>query len=180
MRRTPSSSSSNDIQSRNTWWARARHNWNQVCNGGIGLGALALADEEPEACGRFLEAAVQSIRLPMAEFAPDGAWAEGPGYWDYATSYNVVFLAALESALGTDFGLSQMPSFSQTGLFPIYASGPTGRSFDYADAHASVIRAPQMFWLSRRFLVLIISFFSSHPRRATATPNRIRFKCSLW
>jgi len=25
------------------WWAKARHNWNQVCNGGIGLGALALA-----------------------------------------------------------------------------------------------------------------------------------------
>ena len=76
---------------------------------------------------------------------------EGPGYWDYATSYNCIFLAALESALGTDFGLSQMPGFSETGLFPIFASGPTGKSFDYADAHAGVIRAPQLFWLARRF-----------------------------
>jgi hypothetical protein len=29
----------------NNGWARARHNWNQVCNGGIGLGALALAGQ---------------------------------------------------------------------------------------------------------------------------------------
>lgn len=141
----------NDIQSRNTWWARARHNWNQVCNGGIGMGALAIADEAPGECGRFLAAAIKSLQLPMAEFAPDGAWGEGPAYWDYATSYNCVFLAALESAVGTDFGLSRMPGFSETGLFPIFASGPTGKSFDYADAHAGVIRAPQLFWLARKF-----------------------------
>lgn len=140
-----------DIQSRDTWWVRARHNWNQVCNGGIGMGALALADEAPEACGQFLERALKSIQLPMEEFAPDGAWGEGPGYWDYATSYNCVFLAALESALGTDFGLAQMPGFSRTGEFPMFASGPTGKSFDYADAHAGVIRAPQLFWLARKF-----------------------------
>lgn len=141
----------NDIQDRNTWWARARHNWNQVCNGGIGMGALALADEEPEVCGKFLEAALKSIQLAMAEFAPDGAWAEGPGYWSYATSYNCAFLAGLDSALGTDFGLSQMPGFSLAGMFPIFASGPTGKSFDYADAHASIIRAPQLFWFARKF-----------------------------
>ena len=141
----------NDVQARDTWWAVAHHNWNQVCNGGIGMGALALADEAPEECGRFLEAALKSIQLPMAEFAPDGAWAEGPGYWDYATSYNCVFLAALESALGTEFGLSKMLGFSQAGMFPIFASGPTGRSFDFADAHAEVIRAPELFWLARKF-----------------------------
>ena len=141
----------NDIQSKNTWWAKARHNWNQVCNGGIGMGALALADEEPAVCGQFLEAALKSIQLAMAEFAPDGAWAEGPGYWGYATSYNCSFLAGLDSALGTDFGLSQMPGFSLAGMFPIFASGPTGKSFDYADAHAGVIRAPQLFWFARKF-----------------------------
>jgi len=141
----------NDIHARRSGWSRARHNWNQVCNGGIGMGALALADEEPAPCGQFLEAALKSIQLPMAEYGPDGAWAEGPGYWNYATSYNVVFLAALESALGADFGLSAIPGFSEAGWFPIHASGPTGLSFDYADAHASVIRAPEMFWLARKF-----------------------------
>jgi hypothetical protein len=130
---------------------KMRHNWNQVCNGGIGMGALALADEVPEAAGEILHAALESLQLPMAEFAPDGAWKEGPGYWNYATDYNVVILAALESALGTDFGLSGMAGFADTGLFPIYLTGPLGRTLNYADGGDGLIRAPQMFWLARRF-----------------------------
>jgi hypothetical protein len=132
-------------------WSRATHNWNQVCNGGIGLGALALAEVEPELAGEFLSFSLRSLQLAMREFGPDGAWVEGPGYWKYATDYNVGYLAALESALGTDFKLSTIPGFDRTGLFPIYVSGPTGLSFNYADAGAGTIRAPQMFWLARRF-----------------------------
>ncbi|HID57468.1 TPA: DUF4962 domain-containing protein, partial [Candidatus Poribacteria bacterium] len=30
------------------WWARCNHNWNQVCNGGIGIGTLAIAEEIPD------------------------------------------------------------------------------------------------------------------------------------
>jgi hypothetical protein len=33
----------------------------------------------------------------MISYAPDGAWGEGPGYRDYATTYNVTMVAALES-----------------------------------------------------------------------------------
>jgi hypothetical protein len=87
----------------------------------------------------------------MTEFAPDGAWKEGPGYWNYATSYNVAFLAALNSALGTDFALSKMTGFRETGLFPIYLTGPIGRTFNYADGGDRTIRAPQLFWLARKF-----------------------------
>jgi len=133
------------------WWTRSEHNWNQVCNGGIGMGALALADVEPELAGEFLAAALKSIQLPMRRFAPDGAWDEGPGYWNYATSYNVIFLAALETALGTDFGLSHIPGFAEAGMFPIYITGPLGKTFNYADGGEGAIRAPQMFWLARRF-----------------------------
>jgi hypothetical protein len=115
------------------------------------MGALALAEVEPELAGEFLAAALPSIQLPMRRFAPDGAWDEGPGYWDYATRYNVVLLAALETALGTDFGLSQIPGFSEAGLFPIYVTGPLQRTFNYADGGEGTVRSPQMFWLARRF-----------------------------
>ena len=148
------------------WWTQARHNWNQVCNGGIGMGALALADVEPELAGEILEAALKSLQLAMAEFAPDGAWKEGPGYWNYATSYNVLLLAALDTALGTDFGLSEINGFSQTGLFPIYLTGPLGRTFNYADGGDQAIRAPQMFWLARRFNQPMYAWFE----RQAASP----------
>ncbi len=143
------------------WWTQARHNWNQVCNGGIGMGALALGEEEPELAGEILESGLKSLQLAMAEFAPDGAWKEGPGYWDYATFYNVVFLAGLQTALGTDFGLSRFSGFDQTGLFPIYLTGPLGRTFNYADGGDGAIRAPQMFWLARRFEQPVDAWFES-------------------
>lgn len=140
-----------EIYRKNSGWTRARHNWNQVCNGGMGMGALAMGEVLPAEAGEILAAALKSIQLPMGEYGPDGAWAEGPGYWNYATSYNVVFLAGLESALGTDFGLSKIPGFSEAGMFPIYATGPTGRTFNYADAGEGGIRSPALFWLARKF-----------------------------
>lgn len=133
------------------WWPKCSHNWSQVCNGGLVAGALAIADEEPALAGKILSLAIPSVRLPMAEFAPDGAWAEGPGYWDYATSYNVYLLAALDTALGTDFGLSKIEGFSLTGEFPQAMVSPLGTSFDFADAHGGPIVAPQLYWLARKF-----------------------------
>jgi hypothetical protein len=140
-----------DIHRKNSGWTRSRHNWNQVCNGGIGMGALALADAEPGFCGEFLTAALKSIQLAMREYGPDGAWVEGPGYWRYATQYNVIFLAALQTALGTDFGLGDIPGFREAGLFPLYLTGPLGRTFNYADGGDGTIRSPELFWLAQRF-----------------------------
>src|SRR5262249_30817290 len=71
------------------WWLRVTHNWNQVCNGGLTVGALAIADEEPELAERVIRRALDSIKLPMGSYSPDGGWDEGPAYWHYATSYTV-------------------------------------------------------------------------------------------
>jgi len=133
------------------WWARTHHNWNQVCNGGITLGALAVADEEPELAAYIVREACLSVQIAMRQFAPDGACVEGPGYWNYATRYNVLMLAGLDTALGTDFGLSGFEGFSVTGDFPIYCLGPTRRTFNFADAGDRQREAPQLFWLARKF-----------------------------
>jgi hypothetical protein len=132
-------------------WSRAVHNWNQVCNGGMATGALALAEDEPSLAAEILHAAATSLPRAMHEFRPDGGWGEGPGYWRYATEYNVYFLAALRTALGTDFGLAQMPGFGATGDFPIHIVGPSGETFNYADAGSGWSGAPQLFWLATVF-----------------------------
>src|SRR5205823_9064336 len=80
-----------------------------------------------------------------------GGCVEGPGYWNYATTYTVYYLAALQTALGTDFGYLKTPGLAETGLFRIHTIGPTGKSFNFADAKDGVAGAAQMFWLARAF-----------------------------
>ncbi len=133
------------------WWVRAHHNWNQVCNGGLIMGALALADEEPQLAAFIVSSALKSLPLAMASFAPDGGWNEGPGYWGYTVAYTVPLLAALESSLGTDFGVSQAAGFARTGDFRLAFTGPTGRTFNYADAGDGAGEFPALLWLARRF-----------------------------
>jgi hypothetical protein len=133
------------------WWTKVGHNWNQVCNGGIGVAALAIAEEKPEFTSKVLYEALTRIPEAMVHYGPDGGWNEGPGYWHYATSYNVYLLAALETALGTDFGLSEIEGFAEAGSFPIYMTGPAGKTFNFADGGDRPIRAPELFWLARRF-----------------------------
>ncbi len=136
---------------RHGWWTRAHHNWNQVCNGGLGLGALAIGDEEPEIAGRILHEALKRLPDAMALYAPDGGYHEGAGYWAYGTRYNVYILAALDTALGTDFGLSDYPAFDKAGDFPVHMCGPIGKVFNFADGGDGMVREPALLWLARRF-----------------------------
>ena len=149
-------------------FARVHHNWNQVCNGGMGIGALAIADTDPDLARDILHAVVRSLPLAMNEFAPDGAWNEGPGYWNYATMYNVAILAAMETALGTDFGLSRIPGFQETGYFPLYITGPLEKTFNYADGSETGFAASQLFWLSRRFNQPVLTWRQTQKAQPTA------------
>ncbi|MBI4579963.1 MAG: heparinase II/III family protein [Planctomycetes bacterium] len=133
------------------WWADAVHNWNQVCNGGMTVGALAIADEERAIAAEVIGFARRSIPRAMATFAPDGGWPEGPGYWNYATRYTAYYWAALNTALDNDFDLKSMPGFADTGLFRIHCEGPTGLAFNYADGGSTVGGSGQMMYFARLF-----------------------------
>jgi len=134
-----------------TWWAQSEFNWNQVCNGGMIIGALAIAETDPNYAEQIIPAAVRSLPLALKSYGPDGAWGEGPGYWSYATHYTAYGLAALQSALGKDFGLSQIKGLAESGSFPIYTTGPTGLFLNFADCGERSSRRPMpcMFWLAR-------------------------------
>jgi hypothetical protein len=133
------------------WWARAHNNWGQVCHGGSGVAALAMAEEEPELSRRVVAGVLAGLPVSMKPYAPDGGMPEGPGYWHYATQYAVFLFAALETAGVGDGGLPDSPGFGRTGYFRIHSSGPAGRTFNYADAGEKAGRGDEMFWLARRY-----------------------------
>ncbi len=135
------------------WWVQNPNNWNIVCHGGLTLGALAVAEVAPDIAEKTVEFALRDVPFAMRTWGPDGAWPEGFEYWAYTSQYNVMLIASLQSALGSDFGLLSIPGFSRAGFFPIYETGPSGTTFNFADAQpeARPERAPQMFWLARTF-----------------------------
>jgi hypothetical protein len=96
---------------------------------------------------------VQSLPRALKSYGPDGAWGEGPGYWSYATHYTAYGLAALQSALGKDFGLLRTKGLAEAGNFPVYTTGPTGYYLNLADVGERSSRRPMpcMFWLARTF-----------------------------
>jgi hypothetical protein len=132
-------------------WASVSSNWNQVCNSGVLCAALVLADEEPELARRIVAGVRASLPKGMAAYAPDGASPEGPGYWTFGTTYNVIALAALDTALGTDFGLSQAPGFDRTIDYVEAVHGPFGLPFNYADSTDDAQNSPARAWLAYRF-----------------------------
>ena len=105
----------------------------------------AMIDEEPELAQAILDTATANIPLTMASFQPDGAWEAGPDYWAYTCRYAAFTIEALTTALGKDFDLSQAPGFSQTGLFPLYCTAPSGGSFNFADAKPESGSNPSLF-----------------------------------
>ncbi len=135
------------------WSQSSGNNWNMVCNGGLSMGALALGTESESLVENILNRAINSTRPVWKHFTTDnGAWYEGPGYWGYTTEYGIRMLAALEWALGSDFGIGATVDLSETGLAPIFALGPSGKIFNYADASAGgASRGPVYQWFARRY-----------------------------
>jgi len=134
----------------NSGWLKAAHNWNQVCNAGMTLGALAVYEDQPELARQIIDRAVESIVLPMKEYSPDGAYPEGYSYWGYGTGFNVLFLSAIENAFGDDFGLTAIPGFMKTAGYLKNMTGPTGKPFNYSDCGSGGSLNPAMFWFAKK------------------------------
>lgn len=129
---------------------KATHNWNQVCNAGMVYGALAIADEDPDIARIVIDRALNSISLPMEDYKPDGAYPEGFAYWGYGTSFNVLFLSALEKSFSTDWGLAEMPGFLKTPAFRENMMGTTGASYNWGDCGPGAGLSPAMFWFAQK------------------------------
>lgn len=110
-------------------------NWNQVCLGGLVCAALAVYEDAPQLCDEVIRKSLSSnAKEVKAIYAPSGACAEGPGYWEYGTTYQGILNLACETALGTDFELPSIEGFDKTGLYYMYIRGNSGKRFNYSDS----------------------------------------------
>lgn len=131
-------------------WQDNTNNWNQVCWGSLTLGALAVAEDEPALARDILSAARRGIVHGLSAYQPDGVYPEGPSYWSYGTSYQVLMIAALESALGEDWGLTASPGFLASAGALRQVQGPTGLFYNFADGGEHGEFEPALFWFARK------------------------------
>ncbi len=138
------------MYSQYTWWLTSPMNWNQVCNAGMVYGALALQESYPDLADEIIDRAFQSIPIAMKAYQPDGVYPEGYIYWGYGTSFNVLFLSAVEKVLGTDRGLTSTPGILESGHFLKHMLTPTGGSFSWSDCKTGANLNTAMFWIADR------------------------------
>lgn len=130
------------------WWIRAGNNWNQVCHGGMVIGALAVFEAEPELAQELIERALTHIHYSLNAYAPDGAYPEGPSYWSFGTSFTVLMISALETVLGNGFNIAQAPGFLGSANYMLHAAGPSGDYFNYSDSRSRLGLRPELYWFA--------------------------------
>ena len=116
-------------------WVNNTNNWNQVCNAGMIAASITVAELEPELAAKTIHRSINGMNSALHEYAPDGAYPEGPIYWGYGTQFSVVTAAIFESAFGTDFGLSAFPGFMESAVYAMLTISPSNKLYSYADCN---------------------------------------------
>lgn len=141
-------------------WSKRETNWNVVCNTGMVIAALAIAEDEPAMAEKIITEAVADVPICMQYFAPDGVCYEGPGYWYYTTVNLAMLIGCLTDNNISDGGLSDMSGINQTASCYVASVSPAGRIFNFADTYRSRPNyGPCYFFYSRKYDLPNVSRF---------------------
>lgn len=132
------------------WFIHGDNNWNQVCHAGISAAAIAIADLKPELCRAILQRAIKNLPRAADAYAPDGAYLEGPMYWNYGTLFHTVFADSLRRFLGTTCGVDAYDGFTESAEYIAQVTSPAGYFYPYADARKTRHLLIPLFWFARR------------------------------
>ncbi|MDQ8197430.1 heparinase II/III family protein [Pelagicoccus enzymogenes] len=128
---------------------RKANNWNQVCNAGIVAAAVQLAEKRPGEAAQAIERMRKHLPASLEAYAPDGAYVEGPMYWNYGTSFNVLLLDILDTALGTSFELENGDGFMESADFVLQMKGPSAFFYNYYDCFLRSNYMGGMLWFAK-------------------------------
>ena len=105
-----------------------------ITNGGILMLATALYDEtDSEYYLKIIRGALRATEGGTVTYFPDGEYNEGISYWEYAGDFLPRVIKGLQTAMDTDWGISDVPGVLKTAQFPFMMKGAT-RAYAYGDA----------------------------------------------
>lgn len=120
------------------WWATSyRCNWTGVCNGGLGVTALALLKDHPTLIDVVAES-YNRINKMMDELGEDGGWQEGGSYWNYGLHHATRFAIGLKRLSQGEYNLFNNQKLAANPVaFPVHLFIPPDKSVDFGDSRAS-------------------------------------------
>ena len=112
-------------------------NWNQVCIGALSCAALAIYGDGTTQMNTEAAFVLNNILVKnpnsMNTYG-NGNYPEGPMYWSYGTTYEVLMLSALEGVYGKNHeGINRLittPGFLESAEYMQYATGPSALYLD--------------------------------------------------
>lgn len=133
---------------------KAKTNWNVITSTGMTLAAIAVMDREEyrQDCLDVISKLIRGQEYMLPTFYPDGAWNEGPSYWNYLMGYLPYMYQSIEDNFQTDFNLTKAPGMSKTGYYlPATASAVGANNFHDAGVGDGMPSSAAMFWLSDKY-----------------------------
>ena len=153
----------------------AVNHWNQVCNGGLVCAALAVYEKDQQVAREIVDKAMQSNVAAMETmYSPDGNYPEGYSYWNYGTLYEALMLTAMETATGSDTGLSNIGGFSHTGKYMLYMESPLGQCFNYSDCAPSAVACLAQWYFAYKFNDLSLLYLEKDKIRSYRSSSESR------
>lgn len=133
-------------------WAKRETNWNVVCNTGMTLGALAIAEKDPALAEKIISYSARFVPNCLKHYAPDGVCYEGPGYWNYTNVYLSLLLKSLNDNIGHDFEISSLSGVDKTVSYYVQSMSPLTREFNFANSgRGGSSASPLFFYFGDKF-----------------------------
>jgi len=167
-------------------WAGGTSNWNVVCNTGMIMGSLAIAESDSKLAEKIISKGVTFVPNCLKYFSPDGVCYEGTGYWYYTNINLAMLLRSLNDNLGQDYGLSNLSGVSRTAVYYVASVSPSGQIFNFADTGGTAPNTgPAFFYFSKKFNTpQVAEFYRSLISGIVQSPGRYPkwhfFLCIPW
>jgi hypothetical protein len=132
-------------------------NWNQVCIGALACSALAIYGDGTTQMNTEAAFVLNNILVKnpnsMNTYG-NGNYPEGPMYWSYGTTYEVLMLSALEGVYGKNHeGINRLiasPGFLESAEYMQYVTGSTSQYYNYSDSTSKRIPLPATLWMAEK------------------------------
>ena len=130
------------------------NNWNAVCSSGMVIGALAIiGDERYQAdAGYLISSNIKSLtNIGLVVYAPEGAYIEGTGYWNYGTNAFFEMCSALSTATGGTYNMMDCWGIEKTCYFACHSESSDNLMFNYHDGAMLEQDTSLFFYVAHNF-----------------------------